>query len=186
MGAHIVFAQQVVALEGHGGERVVRLLDGSEQVRVVVVASRRVAAARRPRLEALVGSGVFSARPRVRAVLWRPKMCSSSAPGTPPAKRRCISQNTRAVTLLVRGDSFASSMSSYLVRGIESTPNVIVRHRTEVVGGGGAGRLEHLQLADRANGTVEEVSTAALFIMIGGEPHTQWLPDDITATRRGT
>ena len=64
---------------------------------------------------------------------------------------------------------------------------MIVRHRTEVVGGGAAsGRLDHLQLADHAHDTVEELPAAALFIMIGGEPHTQWLPSEITATRRDT
>ncbi len=188
MGAHIVFAQQVVALEGHGGERVVRLLDGSElRARAVVIATgvewRRLGV---PELEALVGSGVFygAAASESRAMAAQDVFIVGAGNSAGQAALH-LAKHARAVTLLVRGDSFASSMSSYLVRGIESTPNVIVRHRTEVVGGGGAGRLEHLQLADRANGTVEEVSAAALFIMIGGEPHTQWLPDDIARDPQG-
>jgi hypothetical protein len=76
-------------------------------------------------------------------------------------------------------------MSSYLVRAIESTPNVVVRHRTEVVDGAGDGTLERLKLADRARDTLEEVSAAALFIMIGGEPHTRWLPDEIARDEQG-
>jgi thioredoxin reductase (NADPH) len=76
-------------------------------------------------------------------------------------------------------------MSTYLVRAIESTPNITVRHRTEVVGGEGDGRLEHLALADRTQGSVERVPAAALFIMIGGEPHTQWLPDTIVRDEQG-
>jgi thioredoxin reductase (NADPH) len=76
-------------------------------------------------------------------------------------------------------------MSSYLVRAIESTPNVVVRHRTEVIDGTGNGSLESIRLADRANDTAEEVSAAALFIMIGGEPHTQWLPDEIARDEQG-
>jgi thioredoxin reductase (NADPH) len=70
-------------------------------------------------------------------------------------------------------------MSSYLVREIESTPNVAVRHRTAVVDGAGDGPLESITLADRANDTVEQVAADALFIMIGGEPHTDWIPDEI-------
>jgi thioredoxin reductase (NADPH) len=54
-----------------------------------------------------------------------------------------------------------------------------------VVDGGGDGRLEHLTLADRGRGAVEEVPAAALFIMIGGEPHTQWLPDEIERDAQG-
>jgi thioredoxin reductase (NADPH) len=76
-------------------------------------------------------------------------------------------------------------MSSYLVRAIESTPNIVVRHRTEVVDGAGDGSLEWIKLADRANDSVEEVSAAALFIMIGGEPRTQWLPDEIARDAQG-
>src|SRR5213078_1373297 len=61
MGAHVVFAQQAVALERRGDHRVVRLLDGTElRARSVVIATgiewRRLGV---PRLEALVGSGVF-------------------------------------------------------------------------------------------------------------------------------
>ena len=96
-----------------------------------------------------------------------------------------LAKHARAVTLVVRGDSFAKSMSSYLVRAIESTPNVVVRHDTEVIDGAGNGSLECIKLADRANDTVEEVSAVALFIMIGGEPHTQWLPDEIARDTQG-
>src|SRR5205823_13985287 len=96
-----------------------------------------------------------------------------------------VAKFARTVTLLVRSDSFAKSMSSYLVSAIESTPNIVVRHRTEVVDGSGDETLESLKLADRANDTLEEVSAAALFIMIGGEPHTQWLPDGLARDAQG-
>ena len=76
-------------------------------------------------------------------------------------------------------------MLSYLVREIESTPNVVVRHRTEVVDGAGDGPLESITLADRANHAVEQVSAAALFIMIGGEPRTDWLPEQIARNKHG-
>ena len=139
MGAHIVFAEQVVALEGHGGERVVRLLDGSElRACAVVIATgvewRRLGV---PELEALVGSGVFygAAASESRAMAAQDVFIVGAGNSAGQAALH-LAKHARAVTLLVRGDSFASSMSSYLVRGIESTPNVIVRHRTEVVGGG--------------------------------------------------
>ena len=76
-------------------------------------------------------------------------------------------------------------MSNYQVRAIESIPNVFVRHGTEVVDGAGNGSLECIKLVDRANDTIEEVSAAALFIMIGGEPHTQWLPEEIARDAQG-
>ncbi len=43
----------------------------------------------------------------------------------------------------------------------------------------GDGQLESITLVDRATGRTEELAAAALFAMIGGEPHTQWLPEEI-------
>jgi thioredoxin reductase (NADPH) len=188
MGAHIVFTQEAVALERRGDLRVVRLFDGTElTARAVVIATgiewRRLGV---PRLEALVGSGVFygAAASESRAMHDQDVFIVGAGNSAGQAALD-LAKYARAVTLVVRGDSFAKSMSSYLVRAIESTPNVVVRHRTEVVDGTGDGPLESITLADRANDSVEEVSAAALFIMIGGEPHTQWLPDEIARDAHG-
>jgi thioredoxin reductase (NADPH) len=188
MGAHIVFAQQAVALEPDGDQRVVRLLDGTElRARAVVIATgiewRRLGV---PRLEALVGSGVFygAAVSESRAMQDQDVFVVGAGNSAGQAALD-LAKHARGVTLVVRGDSFAKSMSSYLVRAIESMPNVVVRHSTEVVDGAGDGALESIKLADRGNDTVEEVSAAALFIMIGGEPHTQWLPEEIARDPQG-
>jgi thioredoxin reductase (NADPH) len=188
MGAHIVFAQQAVALEERGGDRIVHLFDGTElRARAVVIATgiewRRLGV---PRLEALVGSGVFygAAVSESRAMQDRDVFIVGAGNSAGQAALH-LAKHARLVTLLVRGHSLALSMSSYLVRAIASTPNVVVRHRTEVIDGTGDGPLERITLADRANDTVEEVAAAALFVMIGGEPHTQWLPDEIARDAQG-
>jgi thioredoxin reductase (NADPH) len=188
MGAHIVFAQQAVALAGRGDHRVVRLLDGTEvHARAVVIATgiewRRLGV---PRLEALLGSGVFygAAVSESRAMQDQDVFIVGAGNSAGQATLH-LAKHARAVTLLVRGESLAKSMSSYLVRAIESTPNVVVRHRTEVIDGAGDGSLERIKLADRANDTVEEVAAGALFIMIGGEPHTRWLPHEIERDAQG-
>ena len=67
-------------------------------------------------------------------------------------------------------------MSRYLVREIEATPKVSVRTRTEIVDGGGDGWLEHLTLRDRSIDREETVEAGGLFIMIGANPRTEWLP----------
>ena len=76
-------------------------------------------------------------------------------------------------------------MSEYLIKEIEATENVEVRFNTQVVDGGGDGRLEHLVLEDRASGLTETVPAAALFVLIGAEPHTGWLPEEIERDKRG-
>jgi thioredoxin reductase (NADPH) len=89
------------------------------------------------------------------------------------------------VTMLVRGQSLADSMSEYLVKEISSTPSIVVRHGTVVTGGAGTGRLESLTLLDQASGVTETVTAAAVFVLIGAEPRTQWLPEDIRRDRWG-
>jgi thioredoxin reductase (NADPH) len=82
----------------------------------------------------------------------------------------------KRVTLVVRAASLAAGMSHYLVRAVEEAPNIQVRTSTEVVDGGGDGWLDHLVLRDRADGAEEKVNASALFLMIGAQPHTGWLP----------
>ena len=77
-------------------------------------------------------------------------------------------------------------MSKYLIDGLLAARNVEVRLRTEVIGGVGADVLEGLTLCDRASGRTEAVGAGGLFIMIGGEPHSQWLSRSVAATRRDT
>jgi thioredoxin reductase (NADPH) len=76
-------------------------------------------------------------------------------------------------------------MSDYLIKEIEAAQNIQVRFGTQVVGGGGEGRLDHLVLKDLASGLTESVPAAALFVLIGAEPRTGWLPEEIVRDQRG-
>ena len=78
-------------------------------------------------------------------------------------------------------------MSSYLAREIESTPNIAVRYRTRIVDGKGDHHLQELTLvtSDGNQETIQHVPAAALFIMIGGEPHSRWLPSEIIQNAQG-
>ncbi|MEV6318933.1 FAD-dependent oxidoreductase [Streptomyces sp. NPDC051776] len=188
MGAHIVFAQQVVGLERCGDRLVAHMLDGTEvNALAVLIATgadwRRLGV---PSLEALIGSGVFYGTAVGESRAMRDQDVFIVGAGNSAGQAALhLARHARTVTLVVRGEGLAMSASAYLVRAVESTPNIIVRHRTEVIDGGGDGRLEHLTLANCAAGTVEQVPATALFIMIGGRPHTQWLPDSIARDGQG-
>jgi thioredoxin reductase (NADPH) len=90
-----------------------------------------------------------------------------------------LAEHAVRVTLLVRGDSLAPGMSDYLIQGLEATDNVDVRLQTEVVDCIGERRLRGLVLEERVTGRRENVAAAALFVEIGGEPHTNWLPERV-------
>lgn len=79
----------------------------------------------------------------------------------------------------------SASMSDYLIKEIETADNIRVRLNTRVVGGGGEGRLEHLTLEDRASGRTETAPATGLFVLIGAEPRTGWLPEEIERDERG-
>jgi thioredoxin reductase (NADPH) len=81
------------------------------------------------------------------------------------------------VTLLVRGESLAAGMSDYLIRELEATPNVDVRLQTRVVDALGEHRLQALVLEDGRTGCRENVNAAAVFLLIGAEPRTDWVRD---------
>ncbi|MEP7193560.1 MAG: NAD(P)/FAD-dependent oxidoreductase [Actinomycetota bacterium] len=83
------------------------------------------------------------------------------------------------VTLVIRGEDLSETMSSYLVAPIEASPGIEVRTSSEVVDGLGAGRLEQVIVRDRRTGSEQTMRCEGLFLMIGAQPSTSWLPDEL-------
>jgi thioredoxin reductase (NADPH) len=181
-GAHMVFAQRVAGLERLGDRLAVRLGDGHQVTARAVVAATGIAWRRLgvPRLEALVGAGVFygAAGSEARAMAGHDVFVVGAGNSAGQAALH-LARHARQVTMLVRGDSLNRSMSDYLIREIEATANIMVRLHTEVSDGHGAERLEALTVRDRRDERTEQVQATALFALIGGEPRTRWLPDAV-------
>ena len=89
------------------------------------------------------------------------------------------------VSMIVRGGSLATTMSDYLVKTIEATPTIDVQVHTTVIDGHGVDHLENLVLHDSSTGRTRTVSAAALFILIGAQPHTEWLPRTVERDDKG-
>jgi thioredoxin reductase (NADPH) len=187
-GADIVYGQRAVGLHADGSARVVTLGDGTEVTsRAVVLATgvswRRLGV---PSLEALVGTGVFYGAATSGAVAMKDEQVFVVGGGNSAGQAAVYLAGYAAqVTMLVRGPSLAETMSDYLVRELEATANVTVRYNTEAVDGHGDGRLSGLTLEDRTSGATETVPATALFVLIGAEPHTGWLPETIRRDRWG-
>jgi thioredoxin reductase (NADPH) len=185
-GAHMVFSQPAAGLDGQGGHRVVHLADGTQIVARAVIVAPGIAWRRLgvPRLEALVGSGVFygSAGSEAPAMEGRDVFVVGAGNSGGQASLH-LARYAGQVTMLVRKDSLALSMSEYLIREIEATPNITVRLHTEITDGHGSAHLEALTVHDRLRGGTDRVPADALFVLIGGEPHTQWLPGPIQLER---
>ena len=95
-----------------------------------------------------------------------------------------LARYARHVTLLVRGRSLAASMSQYLI-DILSAAGVEVRLQSSIVGGGGAGHLEHVVVRNLATGEESKEPTDAVFVLIGASPRTDWLPETVLRDRWG-
>jgi len=178
-GARFAFMQQVADLSRDGDGIVVTLETGGVAVaRAVVLATgaryRRLGV---ERLEALHGAGVFYGAAASEATLVAGEEVFIVG-GANSAGQAAIhlAHYAKRVTLVVRAATLEAGMSHYLVRQVEESPNIEVRTGTEVVDGGGDGRLDHLVLRNRATGDQETVDAYALFLMIGAQPHTEWLP----------
>jgi thioredoxin reductase (NADPH) len=136
-------------------------------------------------LDRLIGAGVFYGAAGVvaPAVAGEDVFVVGGANSAGQAALH-LAKHAAHVTLLIRGASLAAGMSDYLVRQIQATPNVEVRLHTRVVGGRGDTRLESLTLQDD-QGQQEEVAAAAVFIMIGAKPHTDWLAPVLSLDKNG-
>jgi thioredoxin reductase (NADPH) len=96
-----------------------------------------------------------------------------------------LARYAEQVTLLVRGDSLAESMSAYLLEELERPGNITVRLHTEVTAVHGTGRLEALVLRNGVTKATETLPAAALFILIGAGPHTDWLAATVQRDEHG-
>jgi thioredoxin reductase (NADPH) len=90
-----------------------------------------------------------------------------------------------SVTLVVRGTSLVETMSAYLVDAIDADPGIVLCAESEVAEAQGEGRLERVVLRHRSSGGAHTVPADGLFLMIGAEPRTGWLPEAVARDRDG-
>ena len=174
-GTRFRLTERVVGLERTGDRIAIRSADGVEvTARAVVLALgveyRRLDA---PGLAELEGAGVYygASMSEAQALAGEPVFVVGGGNSAGQAALH-LARYARQVTILVRRESLAETMSRYLIDAIEETPNVAVRYRTEVAAAEGAGSLERLELRE-AGGEAESLPAAALVILIGARPRTE-------------
>ncbi len=85
-----------------------------------------------------------------------------------------LADRGHGVTVVVRGGDLRASMSEYLIERIAEQPAIEVLYQSAVEAVEGRGRLERVVVRDAMGGR-RTLETAALFVLIGAEPHTQWV-----------
>ena len=185
-GAEIAVTRDVVGIDP--AARTVRL-DGGDalRARTIVLATgvswRRVAA---EGFDRLLGKGVYYGAARSDAGMTQGLDVHLIGAGNSAGQAAMLFANhARSVTLVVRGDALEKSMSHYLVAQVRGKANVRVELRSEVTAVRGDDHLREVELADRSQGTSRRVESGGLFVFIGADAETGWLPDAIARDVRG-
>jgi thioredoxin reductase (NADPH) len=95
-----------------------------------------------------------------------------------------FSSHARSVTIVCRSDGLEKSMSRYLVDQIAARPNIQTRIRSEIVAAHGDTAIEAVDVRDAA-GTTERLESGGVFVFIGADAQTAWLPPEIARDAKG-
>jgi thioredoxin reductase (NADPH) len=187
-GTTFLFMRQPDRLSREDGYYRLWLSDGSTLTSRTVIITNGVTYRRLgiPRLEDLQGRGVFYDAGVTEAPAMRGRRVFVVGGGNSAGQAAMyLAKWAEQVTVLVRSESLATSMSDYLLREIDAAPNVDVRYHVQVVDGTGTDHLESLVLEDRQARTRQTVPADGLFVLIGAQPRTDWLDGDLARDQWG-
>ena len=139
-----------------------------------------------PDLEALVGAGVFYGAAGSEADALADGEVYVIGGGNSAGQAAIhLARRARRVSVVIRRAGLTETMSSYLIRQLEAMHNIVVLAESDVVGGSGEDRLEQVAVRDRRNGEITTLPADGLFVMIGGEPRTEWLRGRVARDAKG-
>jgi len=96
-----------------------------------------------------------------------------------------FSNHARSVTILCRGTTLEKSMSRYLIDQLATRANIGTMFRTEVAAAHGVNSLEAIDVRDAETAETRQLESGGLFIFIGADAETGWLPPEIALDERG-
>ncbi len=191
-GARMVAPINVERLEAAvepGGPHLLHLDCGATiRAKTVLVATgvrwRKLEAVNAERFE---GSGIYYVCTSVEAILFDKSDVAVVGAGNSAGQAamylaECCPE--RRVHMVIRGE-LGPGMSEYLVSRIRATSNIIVCDGTEIIAANGERRLESVDLRNRLTREISRLPCAAVFVFIGSDPITTWLPDSIARDKLG-
>jgi thioredoxin reductase (NADPH) len=160
---------------------------GLIQARTVIIATgaeyRRLEIEARERFE---GAGIYFGATFVEAQLCKGDEVVVVGGGNSAGQAATyLAQTARRVHLLVRGSGLAATMSRYLIRRIEQSPEITLHTRTELFALEGDDHLKCVRWRHRDTGTEETHAIRHVFVMAGAVPNTRWLGGCVALDTRG-
>ena len=186
LGAEILVTRSVVRIDA--STRQVHL-DGGDVVRARTLILATGVTWRRLAIDGfdrLIGKGIYYGAARSEASATHGLDVHLIGAGNSAGQAALYFANhARTVTLVVRGDSLEKNMSRYLIEQLGGKSNVAVQLRSEVVAAHGSTNLTAIDIRDNASTKVRRHDCGGLFVFIGAEAETEWLPEEIARDARG-
>jgi thioredoxin reductase (NADPH) len=186
LGAEIVVTRSVQRIEP---DKVAVVLDGNERVTTQTVILATGVSWRRVTIDGadrLIGKGLYYGAARSEAGATHGlDLCLIGAGNSAGQAALNFATHARSVTLVVRGDSLEKSMSFYLIDQIRRRTNIAVRLNAEVTAVRGEANLTAIDIRDNVTKETQQVGCGGLFVFIGADAETDWLPSAIARDARG-
>ncbi len=186
LGAEILVTRSVERIDPAAREIV---LDGGEVVsaRTIILATgvswRKLSV---EGFDRLVGKGIFYGAARHEAGITAGLDVHLVGGGNSAGQAALFfSHHARSVTLVVRGPSLAHTMSQYLIDQLNTKANIRLQARSEVKTVHGDAALAAIDIAHVESGEVKRHDSSGLFVFIGADADTDWLPDEVARDGRG-
>jgi thioredoxin reductase (NADPH) len=188
LGATVVLTRSVVAFRA-GQTHHELVLDGDEVVRARAVLLATGVDWRRldvPDIDRFLGCGVYYGAARSEALATRGKSVYLVGGGNSAGQAAMFfASYAQQVTLLVRRADLRGSMSQYLIDQLQAKPNIRIETNCEVTAVEGSQYLEAITVRNRHSQQQTRYSTSSLFVFIGADARTEWLPPSVARDAKG-
>jgi thioredoxin reductase (NADPH) len=188
-GVEILVGRDVAGIDPRRGEHYAVVLDDGVEVgtRAIVVATgvswRQLDT---PGADSLAGRGLYYGASRTEAPSTSGRDIFLVGGGNSAGQAAMFfADYAHSVTLLVRGPSLAATMSHYLIEQLGTKSNIRVETGSHIAAFEGEDHLESIMIEKRATGERRREPTEAVFVFIGADAETGWLPDDLLTDERG-
>jgi thioredoxin reductase (NADPH) len=186
LGAEILVTRSVLGIDP-----VMRKIffDGDETVsaRTIILASgvtwRRLTI---DGFDRLIGKGIYYGAGRSEADATHGRDIHLIGAGNSAGQAaQFFASHARTVTLVVRGDALEKSMSHYMIEQLRGKSNIAFRLNSEVIAAQGDNQLTAVDIVDRISRQTRRENCGGLFVFIGADAETRWLPAEIARDNRG-
>lgn len=187
-GAEFLTAKEVVKIEENGSYKIVKFKDGSQvsAYSIVLATGMMVRKLEAKGIDKLQGIGVYYGAAMTEASTYKGQdVCIIGGANSAGQGALFFSRYAKSVTMVIRRESFAQTMSSYLIDRIEATPNITVLPDSEIVEVKGESSLQTIICRNVKTGDLNETDSAAMFIFIGSSPLSEFVADLVTRDDKG-